>query len=56
MRIVWILDVKKVPYDLSIPFAKVGAPQADNDNSNTPENFYENVFFFKRFDWNILFS
>ena len=31
------MDVKKVANELSGPFAKVGAPQADNDSSNAPE-------------------
>ena len=39
MRIVWVLDVKKVANELSGPFAKAGAPQADNDSSNPPEIF-----------------
>ena len=56
MRIVWVLDVKKVANELSSPFAKVGAPRSDNDNSNPPENFHKNVFPAKSFDWNTLYS
>ena len=37
MRIVWVLDVKKVAYELSGPFA----PQADNDSSSPPEDFHK---------------
>ena len=36
--------------------AKVGAPQADKDSSNYPENFHINVFLAKSFDWNTLYS
>ena len=36
MRVMCFLDVKKVVNELSGPLAKVGAPQADNDNSNSP--------------------
>ena len=49
-RIVRVLDVKKVADELSGAFVKVGAPQADNDNSNPPENFHKNVFLAKSFD------
>ena len=45
MRNVCVLDVNKVSYELSGPFAEVAAPQADNDNSNLPEIFRINVFF-----------
>ena len=45
MRIVWVLYVKKVAYELNGPFAKVGAPQADNDSSNPPENIHKKTFF-----------
>ena len=41
MKIVWVLDVKKVAYELSCPFAKVGAPQADNDSS---KGVYDVIF------------
>ena len=54
MRIVWVLNVKKAAYELSGPVAKVGAPQADNDSSNPPENFRETVSLAKSVDWNIL--
>ena len=37
MRIVWVLDVKKVGNELSGPFVKFGAPQAHNESSNPPE-------------------
>ena len=45
----WVLDVKKVAYELSGPFAKVGAPQADNDSSKPPEMFHKKVFLTKFF-------
>ena len=44
MKIVRVLDVKKVVYDLSGPFAKIGAPEADNDSSSRPENFLQKSF------------
>ena len=47
MRIVWVLDVKKVVYELSGPFARVGAPQADNDSSNRSESFIKKIFLLK---------
>ena len=50
MITVWVLDVKKVPHDLSGSFAKVGAPDADKDNSNPPEVFHSNVFLVIIFD------
>ena len=37
IRIVWVLDVKKVVIELPGPFAKVGAPAADTCNTNPPE-------------------
>ena len=39
MGIVWVLDAKKVAYELSTPLAKVGAPQADNDSCHPYEHF-----------------
>ena len=56
MRIVSVLDVKKVAYRMSGPFAKVWAPQADNDSSKTPETFHKNVFLAESFDWNTLYT
>ena len=53
MRIVWVLDVKNVAYELSGPSVKVGASQADSDSSN-PENFHKNFYHAESFDWNIL--
>ena len=53
-RILWVLGVKKVAYKLSGPFAKIGAPQADNDSNNHPEIFHKNVFLAKSFYLNIL--
>ena len=50
MRIVRVLDVKKVAYDLSCPFSKGGAPEADNDSNNPHESFYKHVFSAKVFD------
>ena len=50
MRNVRVMDVNKVVNELSCPYAKVGAPQADNDSSNPPENFHKNVFIAKSFD------
>ena len=40
----WVFDVKKVAYELSGHFAKFGDPQADINNSNTPEMFHKNAF------------
>ena len=54
MKIVWVSDVKKVAYELPGPFAKVEAPQADNDSSIPPEIFDKYVFPTKSFVWNIL--
>ena len=34
MMTAWILYVKKVAYEMSGHFAKVWAPQADNDSGN----------------------
>ena len=56
MRTVCVLDVKKITYELSAPFVKVGAPQAHNDSSNPPENFKYNVFLAKSFYLNTLYS
>ena len=56
IRIVRVLDVKEVAYELSGPFSKVGASQADNDSSHPPENFNRNVFLAKIFDFIILYS
>ena len=50
------MDVKKVAHILSVPFAKVGAPQSNNDSSNPPENFHNNVCLANIFDLNILYS
>ena len=50
------MDVKKVANELSGPFAKVGAPQADNDSGNPSEMFHKNVFLTKIFDWTTLYS
>ena len=44
LRIVCVLSVKKVANELSGSFAKVGAPQADNNSSNLPKIFHKNVF------------
>ena len=44
------LGRQKVAYELSGPFSIVGAQQADNDNSNTHENFHKNGFLVKSFD------
>ena len=56
MRIVLVLGVKKVAFELSVPFATVGAQQADNDSINPPENGHKNVFLAKSFESNILYS
>ena len=50
------MDVKKIAYELSGPFAKVGAPKADKDISNLFQNFQKNVFVAKSFDSNIRYS
>ena len=55
-RIIQILVVKKVTYELTGPVAKIGAPQADNDSSDPPEIFHKNVFLTKTFDLIILYS
>ena len=44
MKNVCVLDVKKTAIELFASFAKVEAPQADNDCSNLSENFHKNVF------------
>ena len=49
VRILVILDVIKVAYELSGPFAQIEAPQADNSSSTSPENFNKNVFFAETF-------
>ena len=46
---VWVLDVKKGANELSGPFAKVGAPQANSDRSDPLEIFHKNVFFCQKF-------
>ena len=56
MKIVLVMNVKKVAYELSGPSAKVGAAPADNDSSNPLENLNKNIFIAKSFDWNILYS
>ena len=56
MRIVLVLDVRKVANELSGPFAKVGAAQAENGSSNPSEFFHKNIFLVKSFDLNTLFS
>ena len=45
MRIVRVLDVKKVVYELPGTFA--GAPQSDNDSSKPPENCHKKFFLLK---------
>ena len=55
MGIVWVLDIKKVAYELSGPFAKVGPPQADNGSNKPPENFRKKNVFFNSFDLNKLY-
>ena len=42
--ILWILDVKKVEYDLSGPFAEVEGSETDIDGSNPSEIFQKNAF------------
>ena len=50
MRNVCVLDVKKIANEQSVSFAKVGAPQADIDSSNSPDFFFhKNVFRAKLF-------
>ena len=55
MRILRVLDVEKVAYELSGSFARVGAPQADNDTKG-PEDFHKNIFLVKTFDLHLLYS
>ena len=38
------MNVKNVAYELSGPFAKVGALQAPKDSSNLSKNVHKNVF------------
>ena len=49
MKTVLVLEFKKVAYELSGPFVKVGAPQAENDSSYPPENIRNNAFLTKSF-------
>ena len=44
MRNVCVLDVKKIANEQSVSFAKVGAPQADIDSSNSPDFFFTKTF------------
>ena len=55
-RIVWVLDVMNVAYELSVPSAKVWVSRADKDNNNSPENLRRKVFLDKSFDWNLLYN
>ena len=49
-RNVLVMDVKIVAFELSDPFAKVGAQQADNGNSSSPpEVFHTSVFLAESF-------
>ena len=41
------MDVKKVAYEMSGPFPKIGAPQADIDSSKLPENFRKTILLLK---------
>ena len=50
MRIVLVLDVKKVAYELYGSHAKLEVPQAGNDSRNSPVFFYKNVLPAKNFD------
>ena len=50
------MGVKKEAYELSGPFNKVGAPEADSDSSNPLEKFHESIFLVKNCDLNILYS
>ena len=53
-RIRWVLHGKNVAYELTGPFDKVWAPQANNDSSNPPEHCYTSIFLAESFDLNIL--
>ena len=44
MRVVWVLDVKKVAFQQSGPLTKIQSPQADKDRSKLPENVYKKTF------------
>ena len=44
VRIVRVMNVKKVSNELSGPFAKVGALESDNDSSSPSENVHKNCF------------
>ena len=50
MRIVRVSDAKKVADELSSPFSKFGAPQADINSSIPPEISHKNIFLAKSFD------
>ena len=54
MRVKWILDIKNAAYELPSNFAKVGAPQEDNDSNRPPDNFRKNDLLVKSFVLNIL--
>ena len=56
MEIVSVFDVNKVANEPSGPFAKVRAPQADNDSINPYEFFSQKRFSDWMFDWNTPYS
>ena len=43
------MDIKKIAYELSAPFANVEAPQADNGSSKPPKTFTKTFFLLKDF-------
>ena len=45
-----VLDFKKVAYEVSGPFGKVGALLAGNYSISPPEDFHRKVFLTKIFD------
>ena len=46
-KVVWVFDVKKLAYELSGIFAKVGVPQADNDPAILLKFFTKTFFLIK---------
>ena len=50
LRIVRVLDIKKVAYELAGPSAEIVSPQANNDSSNPQEKIHKNVSLGKSFN------
>ena len=56
IAIVWVLEVKKVVFEIPGIFAEIAAPEAENYNRNPPKKIHKNLFMFRFLDWNILYS